>query len=94
MNNRESDTQHISRTNGGEKNMEQPSGSSLVTLSLFLSAVVTFIPQLITSLLLIEISQSFGIEVGLAGQVRTIAFITSLVFSRARTITISVYLTE
>ena len=65
MNNRESDTQHISRTNGGEKIMK-PSGSSLVTLSLFLSAVVMFIPQLITSLLLIEISQSFGIEVGLA----------------------------
>jgi len=80
MNGRDSDTRHPSRT-GDEEIMEQPSGSSLVTLSLFLSAVVTFIPQLITSLLLIEISQSFGIEVGLAEQVRTIAFITSLVFA-------------
>jgi DHA1 family inner membrane transport protein len=81
MNSRESDTQHTSRTNSDEEIIEQNSGSALVTLSLFLSAVVTFIPQLITSLLLIEISQSFSIEVGLAGQVRTIAFISSLVFA-------------
>lgn len=81
MNSRESDARHTSRINVDEEIIASPSGSSLVTLSLFLSAVVTFIPQLITSLLLIEISQSFGIEVGLAGQVRTIAFITSLVFA-------------
>jgi predicted MFS family arabinose efflux permease len=80
MNSRESDTRHTSRINVDEEIIEPPLKSSVVTLSLFLSAVVTFIPQLITSLLLIEISQSFGIEVGLAGQVRTIAFITSLVF--------------
>lgn len=53
----------------------------LIIPSLFLSTVVTFIPQLITSLLLIEISESFGIEVGIAGQVRTAAFITSLVLA-------------
>lgn len=53
----------------------------LVISSLFLSTVVTFIPQLITSLLLIEISESFGIEVGIAGQVRTASFITSLVLA-------------
>jgi predicted MFS family arabinose efflux permease len=53
----------------------------LVIPSLFLSTVVTFIPQLITSLLLIEISESFGIEVGIAGQVRTASFITSLVLA-------------
>ncbi|MHC4464502.1 MAG: MFS transporter [Planctomycetota bacterium] len=53
----------------------------LIIPSLFISTVVTFIPQLITSLLLIEISESFGIEVGIAGQIRTAAFITSLVLA-------------
>ena len=81
MNNRESDARRTARTKIDEEIIVQPSGSSLVTLPLFLSTVVTTIPRLITSLFLIEISQSFDIAVGLAGQVRTGAFITSLIFA-------------
>jgi predicted MFS family arabinose efflux permease len=41
--------------------------------------LVSSIPILITSLLLIEISQTFGIEVGTANQLPTIASITSVI---------------
>jgi len=37
--------------------------------TLVLANLATALPVLISSLLLIEISQSFGIEVGIAGQV-------------------------
>jgi len=47
--------------------------------TLALSNLVTAFPILITSLLLIEISQSFGIEVGTANQVRAVASTASVV---------------
>jgi predicted MFS family arabinose efflux permease len=47
--------------------------------ALVLANLVSALPVLITSLLLIEISQSFGIEVGIAGQVRSVASTASVV---------------
>lgn len=48
-------------------------------LTLALANLVTALPILITSLLLIDISQSFGIDVGVAGQVRSVASTASVV---------------
>lgn len=56
---------------------EQVSRSFVSTLAL--SNLVTAFPILITSLLLIEISQSFGIEVGAANQVRAVASTASVI---------------
>jgi len=56
---------------------EQVSRSLVSTLAL--SNLVTAFPILITSLLLIEISQSFGIEVGAANQVRAVASTASVI---------------
>jgi predicted MFS family arabinose efflux permease len=47
--------------------------------TLVLGNLVTAFPMLVTSLLLIEISQSFGIEVGTANQIRTVGSIASLI---------------
>jgi predicted MFS family arabinose efflux permease len=47
--------------------------------TLALAQLVSALPILITSLLLIEISQSFSIEVGIAGQVRSVASTVSVV---------------
>jgi predicted MFS family arabinose efflux permease len=47
--------------------------------TLVLANLVTSIPILITSLLLIEISQTFGIEVGTANQVLTVASTASVI---------------
>lgn len=56
-----------------------PSTNSSFTISaLFLPNVAVFIPQLVTSLLLVEIAASFGVDVGVAGQLRTGSFITSI----------------
>jgi predicted MFS family arabinose efflux permease len=49
--------------------------------SLILPVFATLIPQLILSLLLIEIAFSFDIEVGVAGQLRTVASIVSAVMA-------------
>jgi predicted MFS family arabinose efflux permease len=51
----------------------------LIIPSLVISQLLTAIPVLITSLLLIEISQSFEVEVGVVGQVRTVASAVSVV---------------
>lgn len=53
--------------------------SSLTISALFLPNVAVFIPQLVTSLLLVEIAASFDVDVGVAGQVRTGAFMASIV---------------
>jgi MFS family permease len=45
----------------------------LPTLSLFIANLSTYIPQLLTSLLFIEIGLTFDIEVGVAGQIGTAA---------------------
>jgi predicted MFS family arabinose efflux permease len=50
-----------------------------IAVSLVISQLLTAIPVLITSLLLIEISQSFSVAVGVAGQVRTVASAASVV---------------
>jgi predicted MFS family arabinose efflux permease len=49
--------------------------------TLVLANLVTAIPILVTSLLLIEISQTFGIEVGKANQVLTVASTASVVMA-------------
>ena len=51
----------------------------LIIPSLVISQLLTAIPVLITSLLLIEISQSYAVEVGVVGQVRTVASAVSVV---------------
>jgi predicted MFS family arabinose efflux permease len=49
--------------------------------SLILPVFVVYIPQLIISLLLIEITHSFDIEVGVAGQLSTVASIVSAIMA-------------
>jgi predicted MFS family arabinose efflux permease len=49
--------------------------------SLILPVFATLIPQLILSILLIEIAFSFNIEVGVAGQLRTVASIVSAIMA-------------
>ena len=53
----------------------------LTILSLILPGLVIYIPRLIISLLLIEIAFSFDIEVGVAGQISTVASIVSAVMA-------------
>ena len=55
--------------------------SSFTISALFLPNVAVFIPQLVTSLLLVEIAASFGVDVGVVGQLRTGSFITSIVLA-------------
>lgn len=63
--------------------MGKQSGSpaSLLTLALVVSAFTTMISSLLSGLLLIEISATFGISIAVAGQMRTVSFALSIVFS-------------
>ena len=60
--------------------------------SLMLANFVNFIPQLITSLLLIEIAVSFDTEVGVAGQLGTTQSIVSAVMALLMTKTSIVFI--
>lgn len=55
--------------------------SSLITPSLFLACFVSFIPQLLTGLLLVEIGISFDVPVGVAGQILSAASGIAIVLS-------------
>lgn len=53
--------------------------TNTIISSLVFSNLVTGFPQLIASLLLIEIGLSFGVSVGVAGQIKTVAFVVSVI---------------
>jgi predicted MFS family arabinose efflux permease len=54
---------------------------SLISPTLFLACFASFIPQLLTSLLLVEIGISFDVQVGIAGQILSAASGIAIVLS-------------
>jgi len=68
-------------TNGGEKLKAEKNIGNLGILSLILSKGITNLPSLIVALLLVDISTTFNIPVGVAGQIRTTSGLLSIAFA-------------
>jgi len=62
-----------------EKGLEQPPTERFILPSLAISRLNIAPPQVLTALLLVDIALSFGIPVGVAGQIRTISAIAAVV---------------
>jgi predicted MFS family arabinose efflux permease len=59
--------------------MIKPRARFLILPSLFLAVLVNWIPNLIIGLLLIEISQTFDVSIGVAGQLNSSSAIVSVI---------------
>jgi len=60
---------------------EKETTGKLFMPSIVASAFLTMTPSLLTGMLLIDIGETFGTPVGVTGQIRTVAFIVSVVFA-------------
>lgn len=67
---------------GSNSNLTGEKGSHgrLILPSLVVSRCVTALPLIVTGLLMIEIGETFGVPVGISGQIRTASSILSIVF--------------
>ena len=57
------------------------SSTRFILLSIVLSSCLTSLPPLISGFLLLEISVTFGVDVGIGAQIRTAASVLGVIFA-------------